>query len=177
MLDLDVSLNYSGLTMETEAMKGYLSLGEEFARRIDQLGISRREFVRRSGISRQTLHKIEHEGHVDLWEQTYGQLDEALKWSPGTAKALARGELHSMDERDALSLLDREGAYRWAVVERIHSMSLASLEKLVAMMEGEQLGTRPDVLLTTDEVIRIVEIKVSEALRQQEASKQGGKKT
>lgn len=141
-----------------------LTLGGEFTKRLDQLNISRREFVRRSGISRQTLHKIEHEGHVDLWEQTYSQLDEALYWVPGTAKGLARGTLETIEQADALTQVDRESAYRWRIVERITSMSLEELERLVAMMESEKLGTRPDFMLSSDDVISIVEAKLAERL-------------
>lgn len=142
-----------------------LTLGGEFAKRISQLGISRREFVKRSGISRQTLHKIEHEGHTDLWEQTYAQLDTSLYWSPGTAKALAQGTLRDMSEADALTQVDRASAYKWRIVERMQSMSLDELERMVAIMEGEHLGTKPDVMISTDQVIAIVEAKVAERLR------------
>lgn len=119
------------------------ALGVELARRLKQLGISRREFVNRSGVSRQTLHKIEHEGHTVLRDQTYAALDEHLYWVPGTAVALASGDISAVEQADALTLVDRESAYRWRIVERLQSMSLDELERMVAIMEGESLGEAP----------------------------------
>lgn len=126
--------------MAPEQVSGQTLLGAELARRLKVLGISRREFVSRSGISRQTLHKIEHEGHVVLRDITYGLLDEHLKWAPGTAVALAEGNPIAAEQADSLARADRESAYRWRVVERLQSMTLEQLERMVAIMERELLG-------------------------------------
>lgn len=119
---------------------GQSPLGRELANRLKKLGISRREFVSRSGISRQTLHKIEHEGHHELRDQTYALLDQHLYWTPGTAYALSKGEEDAIENADALTRVDRESAYRWRIVERLSSMSLDELERMVAIMERELLG-------------------------------------
>ena len=113
-------------------------LSVEVTKRLRQLGLSRREFERRSGLSRQTLYKIENEGVTVLRDQTYRLLDEHLKWTPGTALGLAQGE--NTTPEDALTLADRESAYRWRIVEKIQSMSLADLETMVAIMEQRTLG-------------------------------------
>lgn len=165
MLAQFLTVNYTGLAMGPDTETEALTLGGEFAKRLAILGYSRREFVRRSGISRQTLHKIEHEGHTDLWDQTYAQLDEHLMWAPGTARGLAHGTITQMASSDALSLVERESAYRWQIVERIQSMSLDQLERLVAVIEGENLGTKPDVMLSSDHIIALVEAKITERLR------------
>ena len=138
-------MNY-GLGMappQTDSESAGTALGRELAKRLRQLGISRREFVNRSGVSRQTLLKIELEGHTVLRDQTYAALDEHLYWVPGTAVALASGDISAVEQADALTTVDRESAYRWRIVERLQTMSLDELERMVAMMEGESLGEAP----------------------------------
>jgi len=115
-------------------------LADAFTQRMNQLGISRREFERRSGLSRQTLFKIENEQHVRLEARTLAILDEHLRWVPGTALALSRGDETAVERADALTLADRESAYRWRIVETITKMTLTELETLVAMMEEKHLG-------------------------------------
>lgn len=137
---------------------GQTQLGAELAKRLKQLGISRREFVSRSGVSRQTLHKIEHEGHTELRDQTYAALDEHLYWVPGTAVALASGDVSAAEQADALTQVDRESAYRWRIVERLQSMSLNELERMVAIMERETLGESP---ISTARHIDLMEQKIS----------------
>lgn len=126
--------------MAPEQGSGQTLLGAELARRLKTLGLSRREFVSRSGISRQTLHKIEHEGHVDLRAITYALLDEHLKWAPGTAVGLAEGTVIAVEQADVLARADRESAYRWRIVERLATLELEQLERIIAIMERELLG-------------------------------------
>lgn len=133
-------------------------LSVELTRRLKQLGLSRREFERRSGLSRQTLFKIESEGHTELRDQTYRLLDEHLKWVPGTALALAQGDPGAVESADALTLADRESAYRWRIVERIQSMSLAELETLVAVWEERTLGESAG---STDRHLELMEDKIA----------------
>ena len=140
-------------------------LGAELARRLKQLGISRREFVSRSGVSRQTLHKIEHEGHTELRDQTYAALDEHLYWVPGTAVALAHGDISAVEQADALTRVDRESAYRWRIVERLSSMSLDDLERMVAIMERETLGESP---ISTARHIELMEHKITQMEHQRD---------
>lgn len=160
-------LRHYGLVMapvtETGGPGGQSLLGQEMARRLKQLGISRREFVHRSGISRQTLHKIEHEGHTELRGNTYALLDEHLKWSPGTAVSLAEGIVSAVEQADALTRVDRESAYRWRIVERLQALSLEDLERVVAIMEREILGAP----MTTDEHLDAMDAKLAE-MEQQE---------
>jgi len=131
-------------------------LSVELTKRLRQLGLSRREFERRSGISRQTLYKIENEGHTDLRDLTYQMLDEHLKWVPGTALALSQGETTEAD--DALTLADKESAYRWRIVEKIQTMSLADLETMVAIMETRTLGITAD---STEHHLDLMETRIS----------------
>lgn len=145
-------------------------LGVELAKRLKQLGISRREFVTRSGVSRQTLHKIEHEGHTDLRDQTYAALDEYLYWVPGTAVALAAGDVSAVESADALTRTDRESAYRWRIVERLQSMSLSDLERMVAIMERETLGESP---ITTARHIELMERKIAQLEHQRDGEPVG----
>lgn len=152
---------------------GQTQLGAELAKRLKQLGISRREFVSRSGISRQTLHKIEHEGHTELRDLTYALLDEHLYWVPGTAVALASGDISAAEQADALTLVDRESAYRWRIVERLQSMSLQELERMVAIMERETLGESP---VSTARHIELMEQRIAAHERAEDGVTVGSQK-
>lgn len=139
-------------------------LATAFTKRITELSLSRREVVRRTGLSRQTLHNIEHESRVDLKPATLRALDEGLYWKPGTALALSQGDASVLQEADNLAIADKESAFRWRIVERIQQMSMTELERLVSMMEGAAFGeTRT---LTTDEVIARVEQSVMDRIDQ-----------
>src|SRR5436190_18403776 len=93
-------------------------LGTEFTKRIRQLGISRRELCKRTGLSRQTLHNIEHGGRIELRPATWQALDAGLMWTPGTAHALSMGDVSVVETADAILHADKEHAYRWRIVER-----------------------------------------------------------
>jgi len=134
-------------------------LSVELTKRLKQLGYSRREFERRSGLSRQTLYKIEKEGHSDLRDDTYRLLDEYLKWIPGTALALAQGEVQSASGADVLTVADRESAYRWRIVEKIQGMSLAELETMIAVMEQRTLGQSAQ---TTEEHLELMDQRLTD---------------
>lgn len=110
-------------------------LSKYFTERLAQLGLSRREFVRRSGISRQTLHHIEHEGRTALAPSTYAKLDEHLHWSAGTAYALANGDDEPLRNRPIVSGDERESALRWKVVRRIQTLTIEELEALLYAWE------------------------------------------
>lgn len=139
-------------------------LAREFTRRISQLGMSRRELTKRTGLSRQTLHNIEREGRTDLKPATLQALDRGLYWRPGTCLALLAGDVSVLDSADAMLHADKESAYRWRIVERIQRMSLVELERMVSMMEGESLGDNQP--LSTDEVIARVEETVLRRIEQ-----------
>lgn len=137
-------------------------LAREFGKRLEQLGLSKREFCRRTGLSRQTLHNIEIEGRTDLLPATFNALDTGLRWNPGTALALSLGDDSVLQQPNAETRERLEGAYRWQVVERIQRMSLADLEKLVTMMEGNALGDAEP--LTTTDMMAQVESRLMEAI-------------
>lgn len=103
------------------------ALSEAFTRRLAQLGLSRREFSRRSGLSRQTVFHIEIENRTDLAPATFAALDDALRWPTGQAYALAKNEpLQHVESED-----DRANALRWAIVQRLTTLSLEDLETMV----------------------------------------------
>lgn len=112
------------------------ALSRAFTERITTLGISRREFTKRSGLSRQTIHNIEKGGRTVLNAGTYAALDRGLYWRPGTALALSQDDESVLEYADQLTVVDRESATRWRIVERISSMSLAELDRLAAQMES-----------------------------------------
>ena len=140
-------------------------LAREFTRRITQLGISRRELVKRTGLSRQTLHNIEHGGRIELRPATLAALDAGLMWHPGTSFALSNGDVSVLETADASMHADREHAYRWRIVERISKMNLGDLERLVSIMESETFDTADNgEPLTTDAVISLIETSVMERI-------------
>ena len=139
-------------------------LADAFKRRITQLGISRRELTRRTGLSRQTLHNIEHEDKTELKPSTYQALDRALYWYPGTTYALSQGDESVLDHADTMLHADKESAYRWRIVERIQRMPLEELEKMVSMMEREALGDNGSEPMDTETVIDRVERAVLERI-------------
>lgn len=145
-----------GTTVETT--KGTTVLATAFTARITQLGLSRRELTARTGLSRQTLHNIEHEGRTDLKPTTLRALDEALYWVPGTCLELSKGNVSALETADANAYADKEGAYRWRIVERLQRMSLGELERMVSIMEGEQLGVSEP--LSTADAMSTVEANI-----------------
>ena len=104
------------------------SLSDAFTHRLAQLGLSRRAFAARSGLSRQTLHNIEIECRVDLAPSTFAALDQGLHWPTGKAWALAHGQDVEANETDTE---ERANAMRWVIVQRISSMPLEDLETMV----------------------------------------------
>lgn len=130
-------------------------LATEFVKRMTQLGLSRRQLTMMTGLSRQTLHNIEHGGKTDLKPHTYQAIDKALHWQPGTCLALANNDPSVLQYADELAYSEKQGAYRWRIVERIQRMSLDELERMVSLMERESLGI--DEPLSTDDVIANVE--------------------
>jgi len=115
-------------------------LGKAFTERLYQLGISRREFVRRSDISRQTLHHIEHDGRTALAPTTYAALDEHLKWTPGTAYALANGDDSVLKDRPLVDGNERLQALRWRAVEHLQTLTVEDLERLLYEWERGEAG-------------------------------------
>lgn len=111
-------------------------LAREFTKRIEQLGISRRELTRRVNISRQTIHHIENDNRTEMRPSTYAAIDKGLHWRPGTALALSQGNADVLAESDTMTLEDRTDATRWRIVARVYSMTLDELDRLVGMIDG-----------------------------------------
>ena len=103
--------------------------------RLEQLGMSRRELSRRTGLSRQTIHNIEHEGTTNLKPSTFRALDTALKWQPGTALGLALGKA------DVRAIEERLTEYLSRIAIHLSQMTTEELELTLIMMEEHQLGT------------------------------------
>lgn len=101
------------------------ALSQALTKRLAQLGLSRREFAARSGLSRQTIHHIEIEHRTNLAPATLQALDIGLRWVPGTAYALCHGE-PVVNEPETNE--EREHAMRYLGVRHIMSMSLEDLE-------------------------------------------------
>lgn len=132
-------------------------LAGEITKRLVQLKISRREFVRRTGLSRQTLHNVEREGVTDLWPTTFHALDLGLEWPTGTAQELAKGNASAISS--VLTIDERLAYLRNDVMQRIADMDLEKLEALVGLMEGQVFGK---VAKTTAEHIAMVEKRLAE---------------
>ena len=103
------------------------ALAEAFTKRLAQLGLSRRQFAIRSGLSRQTLHNIEIEHRTDLAPSTYAALDAGLRWPQGKAHALATGEPFTEESE---STEERADKLRWVIVRRLTTLSLEELETM-----------------------------------------------
>lgn len=134
-------------------------LAREFTKRITQLGMSRRELVKRSGLSRQTLHNVEREGRTELKPATLRALDQALYWAPGTALALSKGDASVLVDADAMGHAEREAAFRWRIVEKVQRMTLEDLERMVSLMDGESLGD-DESGISTAQIVDLVSARV-----------------
>lgn len=121
-------MRYSAIAMKQPIApyETQTALGKAFTYRLNQLGLSRRELVRRTGLSRQTLHNIEH-SNLPLLPATLAAIDVALRWTEGTALALYDGT----DVPKESSEPDRVEALRMRVVKRVILMTADELEKLV----------------------------------------------
>lgn len=114
-----------------------ITLALALTERLATLGMSRRELCRRTGLSRQTLHKIENLNHTNLDPKTYATLDEVLYWKPGTTFALAKGDGRLLMDADILIRDEESGKLtRWELVERITKMTIDELDALVAHLDG-----------------------------------------
>ena len=112
-----------------------ISLAGGITKRLEQLGMSRRELARRANLSRQTIHNIEKEGNTNLKPSTFRALDEALKWDAGTALALALGK--GLDKE---TTEERVLEYVSRIALRLTHMTTEELELCLIMMEENELG-------------------------------------
>lgn len=123
----------------TTTSQGTTNLGKEIAKRLQQLGLSRRELSKRVRISRQTLHLLEHEPGRNFANTTFEQLDIGLRWEPGTAAAFHKGNIHAR-VKGGKSMDAQVNAYLNAILERLAEMDIDALEREVLMLEEEALG-------------------------------------
>jgi len=120
-------------------------LAKAFKERIAALGLSRRDVSIRSGLSRQTLHNIEHEGQTKFIPQTLRALEAALMWEPGTCAQLLKGidvasNTTNSAEYEKGVRMAKETILRWGIVERVSHLSLEELERFASALELEVLG-------------------------------------
>jgi DNA-binding XRE family transcriptional regulator len=116
-------------------------LSKAFKERIETLGLSRRDVSIRSGLSRQTLHNIEHEGQTKFIPQTLRALESVLMWEPGTCMQLLNGIDNTGNAEFARGVrMAKETILRWGIVERVSHLSLEELERIASALELEVLG-------------------------------------
>lgn len=139
----------------TEAKIKSNLLGEQIAKRLEQLGMSRREFCRRFQISRQTMHDLEHATGKGFADSTFAAIDFGLKWNDGTAKAFHEG-IENARELMGMTMEERINAYLEAILSRLVTMTIDELEREVLMLEEEAYG-RPSTVAGSDAMVVIRE--------------------
>lgn len=127
------------MTTKTPTTKRSI-LGRKVTERLEQLGVSRRQFCMQNNISRQTLYAIEHQGKVNLLASTYAAIDNGCHWETGTAVRYALGDA-SAREWDGEVLTDRIDEYVTTIVESLTRLSVDELER-EAIWLREELGGR-----------------------------------
>jgi transcriptional regulator with XRE-family HTH domain len=138
-------------------------LGEEIAKRLKQLTISRREFSRRFKLSRQTLYALEHGSGKAFAASTFEAIDRGLKWPTGTAKGFYDGIANAKDISGGSSKDELVRAYIAEIVKHVYVMSIDELEREVLMLEEEAFGRPlPDTESVT--VIRETVARLSNAM-------------
>jgi len=123
------------------------ALAVELAERLEQLGMSKRELSRRTGLSRMTIHNIINEGATNLKPTTFDAIDDTLRWGKGRAFALALGKGTPRE------LEDRVREYLARIAFHLSTMSSEDLELTLIMMQEHQLGA--DVITTDDFINRV----------------------
>lgn len=143
-------------TMEHQEVQRSL-LGEMIAKRLDQLGMSRREFCRRFNVSRPTLHDLEFNREKRFAPSTFEVIDEGMKWDAGTAYAFHIG----VESSPTITIEERIEAYLEQIMARLLTMNVDELEREVLMLEEELYG-RP--LASDEESLSVIRSTVSKLL-------------
>lgn len=143
------------MSNDTEILGGKLAI--KVNERLDNLGMSKRELSRRTGLSRQTIHNIVNEGSTNLKPSTFDAIDTALKWDPGTSLAFALGADTPKDSEEKF----RQYLSRIAV--HLSHMSTQQLELTLIMLEENELGASN---LPTTEFTRRIGILVESCMKQ-----------
>lgn len=117
-------------------------LGEQLSKRLDQLGMSRREFSRRFNVSRQTLHELEHNPDKQFAPSTFQAIDEGLKWQAGTALLFHEGDPTARETVAHMTKRERMETYLTAIMNHLVVMDIDALEREVLMLEEEAYGNQ-----------------------------------
>jgi transcriptional regulator with XRE-family HTH domain len=115
-------------------------LGEQIARRLAQLGISRRELCKHIHLSRQTLHRLEYEMNRHFARSTFEILDKGLRWPIGTAEAYHSGIANAKDLKGGWTTEELVNDYVASILRHVASMSIEELEREVLLLESEAYG-------------------------------------
>jgi transcriptional regulator with XRE-family HTH domain len=111
-------------------------LGEMIANRLNQLGMSRREFCRRFNVSRPTLRDLEYNSEKRFAAATFEAIDQGMKWQAGTAYAFHIGQ----EPENGIPLHERIETYLEEILQRLLTMTPSELEREVLMLEEELYG-------------------------------------
>lgn len=131
------NVKYDWGTMAKARNEPTTVLGEAIRKRIDQLGISRRELAKRSGISKQTIHDLEHMNR-GFQSGTLIALDRALKWEAGTALAFHIGDESARDGGESIDT--KVTRYFNGIMAHLATMTTDELERELLMLEEESFG-------------------------------------
>lgn len=115
-------------------------LGNQIRNRLKQLGISRRDLARQTGLSRQTLHHLEYDSGRGFALATFDAIDQGLKWPKGTAEAYYRGVVDAKDQLGGWSVEERIENYLGSILAHLATMNVDELEREVLLLESEAYG-------------------------------------
>lgn len=122
-------------TMTDQTSETPSLLASEISKRLMQLLISRRALAQASGLSRQTLHAIEREGHTNLSPATCEALDRALRWPSGTTYKLSQGDTAALASLQQPSAKEQAAIRRKQLVDLVLSFSDSELETFALFIE------------------------------------------
>lgn len=132
-------------------------LGQQMRNRLKQLGLSRRDLARATGLSRQTLHHLEYDSERGFALSTFDSIDEGLKWPKGTAEAYYRGVVDAKDQLAGWSVEERIENYLGSILAHLATMDVDELEREVLLLESEAYGREgspnPDALAVIRETV------------------------
>jgi transcriptional regulator with XRE-family HTH domain len=124
-------------------------LGRMVVDRLRQLGVTRSQLSRNTGISRQTIWEIEHNGRVNISPVRLSALDNALHWPPGTAMQYALGQ-----EPNPVADGERIEVYVARILELISHFTVDELEREAIWLEEEMYGRSANSPTESVELIR-----------------------
>jgi transcriptional regulator with XRE-family HTH domain len=153
-------------------------LGEQIRNRLKQLGISRRDLARVTGLSRQTLHHLEYDSGRGFALSTFKAIDKGLKWPKGTAEAYYRGIADARDQLEGFTTEERVENYLGAILAHLATMNVDELEREVLLLEAEAYGREglpsADALVTIRESITRLGRKMSNGKEFQRVARDDG---